>query len=70
MQEWGFEYTLPTADLEELMVGSRGLVKRVHKPSDADRTRSNIQALRDRTHPAREFYATFESRMSERTVGT
>lgn len=35
---WGFEYRLATSDLEQMMVGSRKLVKQAHKPgADAPR---------------------------------
>ena len=65
-KEWGFEYSLATADLEAMMTGSRKLVKQAHRPgADAPRIVS-VAALRDPQHPVRRFYAAFEERLSEK----
>ncbi|MFA5944931.1 MAG: hypothetical protein WC876_10755 [Candidatus Thermoplasmatota archaeon] len=62
---WGFEYSLDTADLEAMMLGSRKLVKQAHRPAaDAPRM-ATVAALRNPDHPAREFYAGFEAKLKE-----
>ncbi|HUR24914.1 MAG TPA: hypothetical protein VM327_02740 [Candidatus Thermoplasmatota archaeon] len=62
---WSFEYSLGTADLEAMMIGSRKLVKQAHRPAaDAPRM-ATVTALRNPDHPARQFYAGFEAKLKE-----
>ena len=67
-QAWGFEYILSEPDLEAMMKGSRTLVKEAHRPGAAAPRQASVAALRDPAHPARLFYASFESKLAERTV--
>jgi hypothetical protein len=53
------------ADLEDMMLGSRKLVKQAHRPAaDAPRM-ATVAALRNLEHPARQFYAGFEAKLKE-----
>ena len=64
-QAWGFEYTLPSEDLEAMMLGSRKLVKQAHRPG-ADTPRiASVDSLRNPSHPVRAFYAGFASKLHE-----
>lgn len=67
---WGFEYSLDTADLEAMMLGSRKIVKQAHRPAaDAPRM-ATVAALRNPVHPARQLYAGFEAKLREITCKT
>ena len=67
---WAFEYILSNDDLEAMMTGSRRLVKEAHRPGAEAPRRASVGALRDPLHPARAFYAGFESRLKERPLPT
>lgn len=67
---WKFEYALDAADLEEMMVGSRTLVKQAHRPGATGPRIASVTALREPTHAARQFYARFEDRLLERPANT
>jgi hypothetical protein len=67
---WGLEFSLATADLEAMMVGSRRLVQQAHRPgADAPRI-ATVEALRDPKHPVRLFYTGFERSLKERRASS
>ena len=62
---WRIEFSLSAPHLEEMMLGSRKLVKDVHRPGATTPRNASVQALRDPEHPVRRFYLGFEDRLRE-----